>query len=249
MTDRVPTGIPGLDELLSGGLPRARSILVAGTCGTGKTTLCAQYLVNGILKYNEPGIFITLEQNSEEIRKDMASFGFDLKGLEEQGKLMLIDTSLAKIGIRDFMTTLPTAPEKSFSLLPEEFDMERIVELVVDASKKIGAKRVAIDSLPALDYMIKDIRDIRRALISMNYELKCNDLTTLVITESLEDDDISKHGVEEYIADGVIVMKTNDALDTRTIKIRKMRLTKHTLKPATFDITPEGLKINPPKGI
>ena len=70
-----------------------------------------------------------------------------------------------------------------------------------------------------------------------------------VITEALEDEEMSKHGVEEYIADGVIVLKTNEALDTRTIKIRKMRLTKHTLKPATFDITNQGITVRPPKGI
>jgi len=243
MNDRCPTGILGLDDLLGGGFPRARSVLLAGSCGTGKTTFCVQFLVNGILKYNEPGILVTLEQDSDEIRRDMLKYGWDLKKLEDDKKLVLIDTSLSKIGIKEYVTSLPVAPEKSFSLLPGEFDFERITELVVAAAKKIGAKRVVVDSLPALDVLSKSETSIRRILLQMNYELKINGLNSLLITEIPEEDGVSKHGVEEYVADGVIIMKTNEALDTRTIKIRKMRVTKHTLKPIALEITQQGIQI------
>lgn len=249
MEDRVSTGIQGLDELLDGGLPRARSILLTGTCGTGKTTFATQFLVNGINKFNEPGILVTLEQSSDEIRKDMLAFGMDLGKLESEGKLIIIDTSLSKIGIKDFITQLPVAPQGSFSLLPDEFDVEKIIGLTVAAAKKIGARRVVIDSLPALDYIIRESHDIRRALINMNYQFKTNNLTSLVITETIEENALSKHNVEEYISDGVIVLRTNEALDTRTLKIRKMRTVKHSLKPNTVEFTPEGIKVKSPKGI
>lgn len=249
MSERVPTGVPGLDDLISGGLPRGRSILLSGTCGTGKSTLAIQYLVNGATQYNEPGIMITLEQNADELRQDMLHFGLDLNKLEGEKKIIIIDTSLSKIGIKDYLTSVPTAPDGSFSLLPDEFDIDKIVNIIVNSAQKIGAKRVVIDSLPALDYILKEDYDIRRALINLNYELKKHNLTALLITESLEDDGISKHGVEEYVVDGVIVLRTNEALDTRTLKIRKMRVTDHSLKPTTFEITPKGITIKPPKGL
>jgi KaiC/GvpD/RAD55 family RecA-like ATPase len=249
MEERVPTGIPGLDELMSGGLPRGRSILLTGGCGTGKSTLALQYLVNGIIKYGEPGLLITLEQNHEEIRKDMLNFGFDLKKHEDEGKLIIIDTSLSRVGIRDFITAPPTSstPAASFSLLPGEFNMDNIIALAIQSAEQIGAKRIVIDSLPALDYLITESHDLRRTLITMNYELKSKGLTTLIITEGQDEDGLSMHGVEEYIADGVIVLKVNEALDTRTIKIRKMRTIKHTLKPTTFELTPTGINVKSAK--
>jgi KaiC/GvpD/RAD55 family RecA-like ATPase len=248
MDDRVPTGVPGLDDMLGGGLPRFRSILVSGTCGTGKTTLAMQFLVNGIEKYDEPGILITLEQNRHEIINDMVNIGMDLKKHEDEGKLIIIDTSLSRVGVKDFITSMPSSPAGSFSLMPGEFNMDNIIALATKAAEEIGAKRLVIDSLPALDYLIDEKQDIRRTLITMNYELKSKDLTTLILTEGEEDDQISKHGVEEYITDGVIVLKVNEALDTRTIKIRKMRVTKHTLKPTTFELTQGGIVVKSSKG-
>lgn len=237
-SDRCPTGITGLDDILGGGFPRNRSMLLAGTCGTGKTTFAMQYLVQGILKYNEPGVLVTLEQDSEELRGDMLRYGWDLRKLENEKKLIIIDTSLSKIGVKEYVTSIPVDPDKSFSLLPGEFDFERITELVITTAKNINAKRVVIDSLPALDILSRSETNIRRILLQMNYEFKSHGLTSIMITEIAEDDGISHHGVEEYIADGVIILKTNEALDTRTIKIRKMRLTNHTLKPLALDINP-----------
>jgi len=247
MEDRCQTGIPGLDSLIDGGLPRSRSILLSGTCGTGKTVFGVQFLVNGITQYNEPGIFLTLEQSAEELRKDMLGFGINLKKLEDTGKLVIIDTSLSRVGIKNYIASVPTIPQGSFSLLPDEFDMNKVIDLTIQAAETIKAKRLVIDSLPALDYLIKETNDVRRVLINMNYALKKSDLTALIITESLEEDGISRHQVEEYIADGVIILRTNEALDTRTLKIRKMRLTKHSLKPLTFDITENGITIKEQK--
>ena len=248
MDDRVPTGIPGLDEILSGGLPRGRTILLCGTCGTGKTTLAIQFLHNGATRYNEPGVLITLEQNAQEIRDDMLNLGVDLKKLEDQGKLTIIDTSLSKMGLTDYLNQTQTHETGSFTLKPGEFNIENLLAVIIDTAKKTGAKRIVIDSLPALDYLIKDTHDIRRTLITMNYELKTHQLTTLILTEGQDDEFISRHGVEEYITDGVIVLKVNEALDTRTLKIRKMRITKHSLKPSTFELTEKGIIVKQGKG-
>jgi KaiC/GvpD/RAD55 family RecA-like ATPase len=205
--------------------------------------------VEGIQKFDEPGILVTLEQSSEEIRSDMETFGFDLKKFEEDGKLVIIDTSLSKIGLKEYITNIPGDVKGSFSLLPDEFDIEKIVALTIQAAKKIGAKRVVIDSLPALDYLVEEIKDIRKNLINLYYQFKSNGLTALVITECLQEDGLTRHGVEEYIADGLVILRLNEALDTRTIRVHKMRVTKHTLKPTTFSLSDKGVKVETKKGL
>jgi len=247
MEKRCPSGIDGFDELIMGGFPRARSMLLAGTCGTGKTTFAIQYLVNGILQYNEPGVLVTLEQSSDELRSDMKHYGFDLPKLEEDGKLIIIDTSLSKIGLKDFVSSLPVTPQKSFSLLPGEFDLEKVVSLSIQAAKKINAKRIVLDSLPALEIFVKEKMNIRQMLVNVNYELKSNDLTALIISEMREDDGLSNFEVEEYISDGVILLKSNEALDTRTLRVRKMRTTAHSLRPMTLEFHDNGVRIRPPQ--
>lgn len=248
MVERAPTGIPGLDPLICGGLPRGRTILLSGTCGTGKTTMAAQFITNGISQFDEPGILVTLEQDKDEIFRDMLSLGMDLSKHQDDGKLILIDTSLSKSGIESYVN--PTDREgKSISLLPGEYNIDNLVALIVKSAKRIGAKRVVIDSLPALDYLINDIEDVRKALINLNYQLKSNGLTTLLLTEGCDEESISHHGVEEYITDGVIVLRINEALDTRTIKIRKMRVTRHSLKPTTFELTEKGIVLKESRGI
>lgn len=249
---KCPTGISGLDELLEGGFPRGRSILLSGTCGTGKTTFAVQFLYNGITQYDEPGILVSLEQDPTELKQDMINFGFDLKKQEDEGKLVIIDASLARVGITKLgatpvPTTITSQPEGSMSLLPDEFNMERILEIVVSKAKRIGAKRAVFDSIPALDFLIRDHSEmkytIRQMLLAVNYRLKAAGLTTLLITEIPEDGGLSAHGVESYVTDGVLILTLNEALDSRTIKIRKMRQTKHSLKPITIEFTDQGIVV------
>jgi len=254
LNKKCPTGIPGLDDLLGGGFPRNRSILVSGPCGTGKSTLAIQFLYNGIVQYNEPGILISLEQDPRELKQDMLQYGFDLQRYEDEGKLVIIDASLSRMGFKTARKplTIPPSlgqPAGSMSLLPDEFNMKRILEIVISKAKRIEAKRVVLDSLPALDFLIKEsgteIRHItRQVILTINYRLKMEGLTTLLITEIPEaGGSISAHGVESYVVDGAVILSVNEALDTRTLRIRKMRQTKHSLKPRTFEITKEGIVV------
>ncbi len=250
---KCPTGIAGLDDLLDGGFPRNRTILLSGSCGTGKSTFAAQFLYNGIVKYDEPGILISLEQDPKELKQDMSLYGFDLQKLEDEGRLVLIDASLSRMGFKTSHTSLtPTSigqPAGSMSLLPDEFNMERILEIVVSKAKRIEARRVVLDSLPALDFLVKtgdsDIYSVtRQTILTTNYRLKMEGLTTILVTEIPETDgSISAHGIESYVVDGAVILSVNEALDTRTLKIRKMRQTKHSLKPRTFEITPKGIVV------
>lgn len=243
MTDlnrRCPTGIKGFDELVEGGFPRLRSILLSGTCGSGKTTFATQFLYNGIVKYDEPGILISLEQDPNELKADMMNFGFDLAKAEKDGKLVIIDASLARIGITmDAVLNKEGVKDKSkgsMSLLMDEFNIDNILEIVVSKAKKMGAKRVVLDSLPALDFLIKESSAervkhiVRQLLISVNYRLKAAGLTTLMITELPEGGHTSVHGVESYVTDGAINMyyTAMGMQSGRTLLIKKMRGTEHS---------------------
>ena len=218
---RCPTGVPGLDELLEGGFPRHRSILLSGSSGSGKTTFAVQFLYKGITDYNEPGILICLEQDPKELKEDMLDYGFDLARAEREGKLIIIDASLSRVGtqVRIFDPYIPgdpkDLPEGSLSLLPDEFNIDRILDIVTHDSKSVGARRVALDSLPALEFLLGNRSDaemksaVRSLLVSINSRLKNAGLTTLLITEIPEEAGpriSSAHGVESYVADGAINM-------------------------------------------
>ncbi len=255
LNERCPTGIPGLDDLLGGGFPRDRTILLSGSCGTGKSTFAVQFLYNGIIKYDEPGILISLEQDPKELKQDMLMYDFDLQKCEDEGKLVIIDASLSRMSFKaprkSLTAAVPTLgqPAGSMSLLPDEFNMDRILEIVISKAKRIGARRIVLDSLPALDFLVKErttelAHVTRQLILSMNYRLKMEGMTSVLLTETQEEDGrISAHGVESYVVDGAIVLSINEALDTRTLRIRKMRQTKHSLKPRNFDITPRGIVV------
>lgn len=260
MTDqskRCPSGIPGLDELIQGGFPRHRSILLSGTAGSGKTTFAVQYLYRGITDYNEPGILICLEQDPKELKVDMLDYGFDLQKAEYEGKLVILDASLSRVGMSklDSMITADAfkeRPDGSMSILPDEFNIEKILRLVEEKAKNIGAKRAVFDSLPALDFLIDEQNEtkikhkLRELLITINYRLKSAGLTSLLVTETIEDEKAAVHAVESYVVDGTIALTINEALDDRTVKIKKMRQTRHSLKPRMFEFTDKGIQIKSP---
>ncbi len=252
LQERCPTGISGLDDLLQGGFPRNRSILISGTCGTGKSTFGIQFIVNGIREYNENGVLVSLEQDPKEMKKDMLQYGFDLQKYENEGKLIIIDASLSRMGLKPRKEKIPYQDTQfahqlpgSISLLPDEFNMEMLLEIIVSKAKRIDAKRVVIDSLPALDFLLKesgsDIKQtLRGTLLALNYRLKMEGLTTLLITEMAEaGESISAHGIESYVVDGVIILYyTSIGTEAgRTLVIRKMRATAHSedVHPIRFE--------------
>ncbi|MFH1623967.1 MAG: ATPase domain-containing protein, partial [Pseudomonadota bacterium] len=206
--DRCSTGIEGLDELMEGGFPKGRCILLAGTCGTGKTTFCTQFLYNGAEKYNEPGIMVVLEQTVEYLKKDMKAMGFDLERLEDEKKLIIIDASLAHYNV-DVLKTLDEAGDREGSFSLTRMDTARIEEVlqgIISAARKIGAKRIVIDSLPALDNLVESRGSARDAIIYLAYMLQSAGLTSLLISEIMDDNKLSKHDIESYIADGVVLL-------------------------------------------
>ncbi|HIH09459.1 MAG TPA: AAA family ATPase [Candidatus Diapherotrites archaeon] len=237
--NRVPSGVKGLDELVEGGFPEGRSILVTGGCGTGKTILCTQYIFNGAEKYNEPGIYVTLDERPELIRQDMLRFGWDLAKLEDKNLLQIIDGSLAKIG-------MPS--EEEFSMPAAGFDLDRLLLEIMRTAKRIGAKRLVIDSIPALGFNFNSENEVRNAILKLSYMLMRIGVTTLMTTESsLENmSNYGKYGIEEYVTDGVVVLHYMGigTRSNRTLHIRKMRATKHSEDLHPIEITDKGVVVH-----
>jgi KaiC/GvpD/RAD55 family RecA-like ATPase len=235
--EKCPTGIEGLDELMEGGFPRGRTILIEGDSGTGKSILSAQFIYNGILKYNEPGILIILEQNPELYKEDMLAIGFDLSKLEEEGKLIIIDASLS--GLVSGELALLAIPKKGeFKIAPDQFSVELVEALIQEAARKIGAQRAVVDSFSALESILEakkaregevPVDEARKTMLSINYKLQQMRLTSVLVSD-LIDHKSGTHGTEKFMSDGIITLdyETKGADAGRHLTIRKMRMVSHS---------------------
>lgn len=235
---RIKTGIHGLDDLLEGGFPQGRSVLLSGATGTGKSVFAIQYLYMGAKKFAEPGIYVTLDERPDLIREDMLRFNWNLHELEEQNMLYIIDGSVAKIGIPS---------EEQFSLPVTGFDLDKLLLEIVRVAKRINAKRVVIDSIPALGFNFENENEIRRAVLKLSFMLSRMGVTSLMISEMDETSNkFGKYGVEEYVVDGVIVVHYMGAgmQSNRTLHIRKMRATKHSEDLHPIQIGSNGIEIH-----
>ena len=230
--ERVRTGIPGLDEITGGGYPQGATILVCGGSGTGKTIFCTQFLHSGITEYNEPGIFVTLEERPSDLREEMLSLGWDLEEHERHGDLIIIDGASLK-------TLMPPYGRYSLS---EGFNVDTLVFEIYKAARKINAKRLVIDSLPGLELKFSELSEFRQALSRLSFLLLEFGITSLMTTESVDPSLFSRYGIEEFVVRGVIILSLEEeGLQLRRFcRVRKMRGTVHSLKSIPFEITDKG---------
>ena len=222
--ERCVSGISGLDRLLDGGFPKGRTILVKGECGTGKTVFGVEFIYNGVVKFNEPGVLVLLEQNINYLKKDVAGFGFNLDELEESGKLVIIDASLSRFSVSE------TSPKstKSFSLSSRDLiGTKEVVDIIIDAAKEINAQRIVIDSLPALDNLVRSKENVRDVILYMNYRLQSKGFTSLLISDTLEH---RSSDIEGFVVDGVLNLSYHPSGPDagRNLVIQKMRGTHHS---------------------
>jgi KaiC/GvpD/RAD55 family RecA-like ATPase len=220
--ERVVSGVKGLDELTRGGFPKWSTILVSGTPGTGKTILSIQFLVNGAIQQNEKGVYISMEEDVNRIKKYMhAAFGWELDELEKKKKVLFIKSEL--------------------------YDFEAFKNLIETNVEKIGAERIVIDPLTVISLFFERPLEIRRSLIDLDKLLKRLCCTTLLTCEIPEGSNaISSFGIEEFIADGIIVLSYYPGVKPRGITIRKMRATDHDTDIHPFEIkSKKGIVIYP----
>jgi len=236
-SDRVPTGIAGLDAKMQGGLVRGSANLIAGKTGTGKTSLCVSFLYKGAMD-GEPGVYVTTEQNEGDVKRDMnAMFGWDLEALEKKRLLK-------------FITIKPVLPMKRIS---EEQLAQTTKIYVFDISDKIRqavramkAKRVVVDSVSIIEMFIKDEYISKVALMQFVENMKSLGVTSLLSGSVPETSDaLSGRGIVEYIVDSIIKLNLIPVTEEfkRTLLIRKMRRTDHSTLVHPFEITKDGIKI------
>jgi circadian clock protein KaiC len=227
---KCPTGVQGLDEITYGGLPQGRPTLVCGNAGCGKTLLSMEFLVNGITKFNEPGVFFSFEESAEDLMTNFASLGLDLQQLSNEKRLFL-----------DFIYI-----EKSEIEETGEYDLDGLFLRLDNAISSINAKRVVLDTLEALFSGFTNESILRAELRRLFRWLK-NRGVTAIITGERGERMVTKFGLEEYVADCVIMLdnRITDQISTRRIKILKYRGSRHGSNEYPFIITNKGISIFP----
>jgi circadian clock protein KaiC len=224
------TGIRGLDEITRGGLPEGRPTLVCGGPGSGKTLLALTFLVNGATQFDEPGVLMTFEENSDEIASDVASLGFDLPHLIEAGKLAV-----------DYVRVERSEIEET-----GEYDLEGLFVRLDYAIKSVGAKRVVLDTIESLFSGLKDDAVLRAELWRLFRWLKDKGVTA-IITGERGDGLLTKQGLEEYISDAVILLdhRVHDQVSTRRLRVVKYRGSYHGTNEYPFLIDATGISVLP----
>ncbi len=223
--DRVPTGIPGLDEVMSGGYEIGSNNLVAGGAGSGKSIFSMQFLVTGIEKYNEPGVYVTFEEKKENVYKHMLTFGWDLAKYEKEGKFAFVEYT----------------PEQVKKMLEEGGG------LIESLLTKIKAKRIVIDSITAFGLLFRDALGRRQAILALLDLMRKWDATALLTAEFEPDVERPSSTAIEFEVDSIILLYYPREGDTRkrALEILKMRGTEHSKKIFPLRIGNIGITIYP----
>ena len=228
--EKSRTGIGGFDEVTNGGVPKGRPTIVCGGPGCGKTMFAIEFLVRGATQFDEPGVLLTFEETSEEMARNVASLGFDLKDLVARGKLFL-----------DYVRVEPSEIQET-----GEYDLEGLFVRLQHAVESTGAKRVVLDTLEAVFSGFSNSGILRGEIRRLFRWLKDRGLTTVVTAERGEGA-LTRHGLEEYVSDCVIFLdhRVNDQSSTRRMRIVKYRGSSHGTDEYPFLIDEQGFSVLP----
>lgn len=230
---KVKTGIPGLDEILNGGIPEKNVVLLSGGPGTGKSIFSQQFLWNG-LQNNEPGIYVALEEHPIQVRQNMLQFGWNVKPFEEKGMFALVDAFTAGVG---------KSKEFEKYIVLDLTDLRDFIDVLRQAIKDINAKRVVVDSVTTL-YLNKPAF-ARSIILQLKRVLAGTGCTSLFVSQiSVDERGFGGPGVEHGV-DGIIRLDLDEINEElkRSLIIWKMRGTSHSLKRHYFEITDNGIKL------
>ena len=237
---RVKTGIPGMDEILNGGFPKRNVVLLAGGPGTGKTIFGMQYLWAGISQYDEPGIYVALEEHPVQVRINMEQFGWDVRQYEENGKFAIVDGFTAGIG---------EAAKREKYVVRAPDDVQALVDVIRAAIRDIGAERVVVDSVTTL-YLTKPVV-ARNTVLQIKKVLSGMGCTAILVSQvSVTDRGFGGPGVE-HAADGIIRLDLEEIKGElqRSLIVWKMRGTAHSMRRHPFEITSNGIRVFPDRTV
>lgn len=224
---KIKTGIEGFDVMINGGFEESSVNLVAGSAGAGKTLFAAQFLLNGILKYGEAGIYVTFEEKKDKFYKDMESIGFDMKKIDATGKFLFLEYT----------------PEQVRNVLIEGGG---IIDSMIE---KLQAKRLVIDSVTSFSLLYDDELSKKEAALSLFDLMNKWGCTALLTSQNESDDDLKIKVSLEFEVDSVILLyhTIQKGERVRALEVLKMRRTKHSEKIVQVEITSNGIVVNPNK--
>ncbi len=211
---KIATGIPGFDVISEGGLPEGRTTLISGTAGSGKTIFATQFLAEGI-NQGQNGVFVSFEEPPKMLRKNMRGFNWDIAQWEAENKWYFVDASPL---------------DRDMPLVSGEYDLDPLISRLSYAIEQVNAKRVAMDSLGAIFSYVPDIGQVRATLFRLAQVIREMNITAILTSERTSDyGDISRYGIEEFVADNVILMRNalSEEKRRRTVEILKFRGVSH----------------------
>lgn len=236
---KVKSGIPGFDATISGGFRKGRTVVLSGPPGSGKTTFGLQYLYSGATDFEEPGVYLSLSQNVDEIKNDCKTFGWDLQHLIDSDKLLMIDA-------RPFKVEGDNIGKDDSLYRGEQLPFEHLTKLILSSIKRIEAKRLVIDSLTILTMQYSDKFYTRQGLQAMIQTLETHGISAILISEESEDE---KMPLEWFVSSGIIQLNHTRKQDTmeRSIQVIKLRGINHSQQIHLLKLSSDGLSISHPK--
>ena len=225
------TGIQGLDEITGGGLPRGRPTLISGGAGSGKTLFGLEFLVRGATQYSEPGVFMSFEETIPDLTKNAASLGFDLNRMVADKKLFMDHVFISRSEFAE----------------SGEYDLDGLFIRIADAVQRVGARRVVLDTIETLFGELPNPAFLRAEIRRLFGWLKQKELTAVMTAERDRSDKLTRHGIEEFVSDCVILLdhRTREEISTRRLRIIKYRGSTHGANEYPFLIDEQGISVLP----
>jgi KaiC/GvpD/RAD55 family RecA-like ATPase len=242
--DQVATGIKGLDEVLHGGLPRGRIILVVGSPGSGKTTFAMQFLAAGAV-LGEPGLYVSMDEKPERIKADLSSFNWNIDALEHDGKLTIIDaTQLRRPALRVDDRIHRGA---GVDLVLPELTLGSLARTIRRISSEEGIRRIAVDPITSLMLRYPEEPKRRRALLLFFDALESTGCSSIVTSELRTSILARRFQIEEYLSHGVVLLHTmvHDGNVIRAVQVEKMRGISHDTQIRPYQIGSAGIEVYP----
>ncbi len=250
-TEHVPSGISGLDEILGGGYPRGRVILVTGGPGSGKTLMSMQFLVDGIERFDEHGVFVSLEESKYHLVNEMANYGWDLEKYEKKSALAVVDASPLRQLSKEGEGKFPSEEgQQDLHIRGPEFSVQALSTVIRSYVRVTRASRIVVDPITSLSLQFPDKNQRRMAIIDLLDSLISMGTTTIVTSElgTQLGASLSQRVIppEEYLAHGVIVLHNTHVAGrgiVSALEIEKMRECKHDRQLHPYSITEKGISV------
>ncbi len=240
--ERIETGIRGFDELLGGGVPKGKCILLVGGPGSGKTIFAIQYLLNGARK-DERGLYVTLGERPEHVKSNVASFSWDIDRFESEGKIMLLDGT----PLRGLRKPAPDLDSYEFGVSLPALTLQRLIRTVEKIVEEEEIQRIAIDPITSIALTYHQLPKRRRAVLTF-FDALFNTGCTSLVTSELRTNVLERgFAVEEFLSQGVILLHTliHEGNVIRAIQIEKMRGIQHDTQLRPYQIGKDGIEVFP----